>query len=175
MNSPDLSPFGAQFAHRDDKRSVSSNTTLPTTLAAVPEAHTLPSSLATPVQDFDPCIGAKPSSPFYRHATPSVSLARLKLQSKNPQAREVHEDPENIPDTTRSSVTGDRSHRDSKLWAQEKTRCGCMQSLSKKQQIILKAAIAIGTLGSMMAIALGITAAVGGGVWKSDHQHRVIG
>lgn len=39
----------------------------------------------------------------------------------------------------------------------------------------VKATIAVVTVGTMVAIALGITAAVGGAVWKSDTQQVVIG
>lgn len=187
MDSPDLSPVGAKFGTKDEKRFASSSTTL----AVVPEsddvlpppatAHTGPVAL----QDFDPSVGAKPSSPFYKHATPSVSMAKLKA-TKNARAP----CPDNLydqdvesggavidadADTTRTEIGGDGSHRESKLWAQRKRRWGFMHSLSRRQRLVLKAIIAIGTLGSMMAIALGITAAVGGGVWRSDHQHRLIG
>jgi hypothetical protein len=46
--------------------------------------------------------------------------------------------------------------------------------LTRKQRVAVKAVIALVTLGSMVAIALGITVAVGGGVWKSDHQRGAI-
>lgn len=177
--SPDLSPIGVKFPRKDEKRSVSSSTTL----AVVPETDSLPPPVAALTAneraDFDPSVGAKPYSPFYRHATPSISLAKLKAHAKNPPpspcADSLYDLEGRALDTTQASMGQDGSHRESKLWAQKKRRCGCMRSLSKKQRLVLKAAIAIGTLGSMMAIALGITAAVGGGVWRSDHQHRVIG
>ncbi|KAK1144277.1 hypothetical protein N8T08_005690 [Aspergillus melleus] len=178
MSSPDLSPVGVKFALKDEKRAVSSSSTL----AVVPEGDFLrpPATALTAPQpgEFDPSVGAKPSSPFYRHATPSVSLAKLKARTKNsasPCDDSLYDLENNTLDTTQASIREDGSRRESKLWVQEKRRCGCMRSLSKRQRLVLKAVIAIGTLGSMVAIALGITAAVGGGVWRSDHQHRVIG
>ncbi|PLB54780.1 hypothetical protein P170DRAFT_432364 [Aspergillus steynii IBT 23096] len=179
MSSPDLSPVGVKWPRKNEKRSVSSSTTI----AVVPESDALPApATAHTTQndpaDFDPSVGAKPYSPFYRHATPSISLVKLKANAKappSPGADSLYDLEDQAGNTTQEAMGQDGSHRESKLWAQKKRRCGCMKSLSKKQRLVLKAVIAIGTLGSMMAIALGITAAVGGGVWRSDHQHRVLG
>ncbi|KAI9035884.1 uncharacterized protein KD926_002816 [Aspergillus affinis] len=176
MSSPDLSPVGVKLALKGGKRAVSSTSTI----AVAPENDFLPPparglTASAVSKEFDPSVGAKPSSPFYRHATPSVSMAKFKAHTKSNVAENGYDLENNLLDPRQASMGEDECNRQSKLWVQEKRRCGCMRSLSKKQRLALKAVIAIGTLGSMIAIALGITAAVGGGVWRSDHQHRVIG
>jgi hypothetical protein len=109
-------------------------------------------------EDYDPCANAKPYSPFYRHATTSFALEQSKSQTKKPNC----------------TVDGMNDLESAPSQTPYKKRCGCMQALTRKQRMAVKAAIAIVTLGSMVAIALGITVAVGGGVWKSDHQQGAI-
>ncbi|GAQ08122.1 hypothetical protein ALT_5443 [Aspergillus lentulus] len=127
-------------------------------------------------EDYDPCANAKPYSPFYRHATTSFALEQSKSQTKKPNCTvDAMNDLESAPSQTPYKPSMDvPGCRTSKLWTKKRNRCGCMQSLTRKQRMIVKAAIAIVTVGSMVAIALGITVAVGGGVWKSDHQQGAI-
>ncbi|KAE8354540.1 hypothetical protein BDV28DRAFT_79461 [Aspergillus coremiiformis] len=120
--------------------------------------------------DYDPTVGAKPYSPFYRHATSShATPEQLTVQDKNTNVR--ISDLENGLRPSEES----RNHQPSKLWAEKKRTCDWIRGLTKGQRIAVKAAIAILTLGTMVGIALGITSAVGGGVWKSDHQQGAIG
>ncbi|GAQ38261.1 hypothetical protein ASPNIDRAFT_51461 [Aspergillus niger] len=140
----------------------------------VPEAASIASTPELQQGEFNPADGAKPSSPFYRHATPSLTIDRLKKAAKATTTRYSPLDPEDPPTVHRQPVEC-ANHRESKLWAQKKRRCGWMQRLSRKQRMAVKATIAVVTVGTMVAIALGITAAVGGAVWKSDTQQVVIG
>ncbi|KAJ5646453.1 hypothetical protein N7490_002825 [Penicillium lividum] len=117
--------------------------------------------------DFDPCIGAKPYSPFYSHGTPTTSYEQLTFETKNAgYPRSGLRDIENAgPYAFRND-----SPRRSKLWEGKKQPRSCMHSLSTRQRMILKAIIAVVTVGTMIAIALGITYAVGGAVWKSSAE-----
>ncbi|PYI03425.1 hypothetical protein BO78DRAFT_451918 [Aspergillus sclerotiicarbonarius CBS 121057] len=151
-----------------ENRSASGPGLLPT----VPEAASIASSPDLQQGDFNPSAGAKPSSPFYRHATPSLAIDRLK-KAAQATTRYSPLDPENPPTLDRQPAGS--GHRESKLWVQEKRSCGWMTRLSRKQRMVVKASIAILTVGTMVAIALGITAAVGGAVWRSDTQQVVIG
>ncbi|KAL4895607.1 hypothetical protein BDV59DRAFT_172812 [Aspergillus ambiguus] len=129
------------------------------------------SSPISPRENYDPTVGAKPYSPFYRHATPTLRTERLTINAKevNSSGGDLLEDLE------RQSSDDSGNRRESKLWVEKKRHCDCMRTMPRGQRIIIKAIIAIVTLGTMVAIALGITAAVGGGVWRSDHQQSDIG
>ncbi|KAL2870396.1 uncharacterized protein BJX67DRAFT_345472 [Aspergillus lucknowensis] len=135
------------------------------------------------VQDYDPSIGAKPYSPFYRHATPSSKLGQLTSHRKCSRSVGMVTSPiDDVegggggrPPPWQRLYDGERTGRESKLWVQEKRYCDCLSRLGKKQRMAVKIAIAVVILGSMVAIALGITAAVGGGVWKGDHQQARLG
>lgn len=120
----------------------------------------------TPLElDYDPTLNAKPCSPFYRHASIKQSIRNLGTQAKASR-------PPSLTDAEQGLVTGD--NRGSQLWAQKRRHCDCLRGLSRRQRLATKVAIAIVTLGTMVAVALGISVAVGGGVWKSNHQHQDI-
>ena len=137
-----------------------------------PETEALVSPPSPAVPDYDPTVGAKPYSPFYRHATQNFSAQTPNPTGtlKVPNANEL----ENGVNAYRPSGESD-NRRNSKLWTEKKRHCDWLRALPKKQRIAVKAVIAIAILGTMVAIALGITAAVGGGVWKSNHQQGSIG
>ncbi|PWY87789.1 hypothetical protein BO70DRAFT_360423 [Aspergillus heteromorphus CBS 117.55] len=148
----------------------------PGQLSTVPETTSTLSSPEVPSEEFNPCTGAKPSSPFYRHATPSLTIERLTKGVKATATAKYRPiDLENPPMSNRHAAVSATHHRESKLWVQEKRHCGWMKRLGKKQRLAVKVGIAILTLGTMIAIALGITVAVGGAVWRSDTRQEVIG
>lgn len=123
-------------------------------------------------QDYDPSIGAKPYSPFYSHGTPTISYEQLTFETKNANRnRSGLRDLENAgPYTFRND-----SPRRSKLWEGNVKPRSCLHSLSIRQRMIFKAIIAVVTVGTMIAIALGITYAVGGAVWKSSDEQTSLG
>ncbi|GAB1210077.1 hypothetical protein BDV32DRAFT_117222 [Aspergillus pseudonomiae] len=135
-----------------------------------PEAEALVSPPSPAVPDYDPTINAKPYSPFYRHATQNFTGQTPNAALKVPNA----DDLETGASAYRPSGESD-NRRSSKLWTEKKRHCDWLRALPKKQRIAVKAVIAIVIVGTMVAIALGITAAVGGGVWKSNHQQGAIG
>ncbi|EAU39433.1 predicted protein [Aspergillus terreus NIH2624] len=143
-----------------------------TTFVSITENHrSVASSPTSPRENYDPTVGAKPYSPFYRHATSTMDGERVTINAKEVAGAGVY----TLTELERQSSDESDNRRGSKLWAEKKRHCDCMRSMPTGQRIMIKAAIAVVTLGSMVAIALGITAAVGGGVWRSDHQQSDIG
>lgn len=52
----------------------------------------------------------------------------------------------------------------------KKSMCGCMAGFSKKTRIYIKIGIACVIIGAAVAVGLGISKAVGGGVWKNANN-----
>ncbi|CBF85640.1 predicted protein [Aspergillus nidulans FGSC A4] len=139
------------------------------------------------LEEYDPSVGAKPCSPFYRHATPSSKLARLAPQRKRSKSIPVGvgspiDDLEGqrppwqrLYDVEEGQTEGRDSRTKLKLWAQKKKYCDCLSGLSNGQRMAVKIAIAVLLVGSMVGVALGITAAVGGGVWRGENHTEQIG
>jgi hypothetical protein len=134
------------------------------------------SDQADQTRDFDPCIGAKPHSPFYCHPTTRTSLEQLKCEVKVSCRGYYSQDLESGMRTPPKRSVEIHRLQSSKLWKSDKRKhCGCLRTLSKKQRLSLKILIAILLVGAMVGIALGITAAVGGGVWRSNNRQTPIG
>ncbi|KAJ5185004.1 hypothetical protein N7472_009844 [Penicillium cf. griseofulvum] len=123
-------------------------------------------------QEFDPSIGAKPCSPFYPHSSPTISHEQLTFETKNANRRSHLRDLESMGPY--ASCRTD-SPRRSKLWEEENKPLTWLQSLSNKQRMALKAVVAVVTVGTMIAIALGITAAVGGAGWRASAEKSATG
>jgi hypothetical protein len=144
-----------------------------------PRRHSPPGSVqSTPSinegrsQEFDPSIGAKPYSPFYRHGTPTTSYEQLTFETKN-----QNQNPSHLRETENAgpySALRNESPRRSKLWEEENQPRSWMQSLSNRQRMALKGVVAVVTVGSMIAVALGITAAGGGGAWKYSAEKAAL-
>lgn len=122
--------------------------------------------------DFDPHVGAKPYSPFYRHGSPTISYEQLTFDKTASRERSGLRDIENAESYL---VTRNDSPRRSKLWEGENRPRSCIQSLTSRQRMALKAVVAVVTVGTMIAIALGITAAVGGASWRSSAKQTAMG
>ena len=147
---------------KDEQQSPSSNS-----LAGTSSIQSSPElAIGTAAEpDFDPTVNAKPYSPFYRHATPTFSTEQLTWEARRANGRSnLARDPEAQTPPTQPDV-GEKSKL-SKLWTKKKQPWEFMQGLSKRQRMGAKGLIAIVILGTMVAIALGITAAVGGGMGK---------
>jgi hypothetical protein len=169
MSLHGLGVIGAQVAasikSNDGKTPTTPNIASPRcSITSSPRAHS---------QEFDPSIGAKPCSPFYRHGSPTISYEQLTYETKHNNRTPSHlRDLENAGPY--SSCRTD-SPRRSKLWEEENKPQTWLQSLSNKQRMALKAVVAVVTVGTMIAIALGITAAVGGVDWKSSAEKTATG
>ncbi|OOQ84647.1 hypothetical protein PEBR_29391 [Penicillium brasilianum] len=123
--------------------------------------------------DFDPHVDAKPYSPFYRHGSPTISYEQLTFETKT--ASRERSGLRDIENADTYLVTRNDSPRRSKLWEGENPRRSCMQSLTSRQRMALKAVVAVVTVGTMIAIALGITAAVGGASWRNSTKQAALG
>ena len=124
------------------------------------------------VHEFDPSIGAKPYSPFYSHITPTISYEQLTLETKAANRNLSHLCEMEVGGPY-SALRGE-SPRRSKLWDEVKEPRSCMHSLSHRQRMAVKVVIAIITVGSMIGIALGITAAVGGPAWRESTKNAIV-
>lgn len=131
----------------------------PNPRGAPPSPLTVPSPTASvqsfndaSTEEFDPHIGAKPYSPFYRHDATS-SLEYLKNENSASQ------DLEGQPTHKRS----DEIHnvRRSKLWTTKEKKLDFLARLPKRNRFAVKLLIAVITLGGMIGIAFGISSAVG--------------
>ncbi|KAJ6138057.1 hypothetical protein N7471_004543 [Penicillium samsonianum] len=145
---------------------------IPTTPKIAPPRCSITSSPGAHSQEFDPSIGAKPCSPFYPHSSPTISHEQLTFETKNANRRSHMRDIESLGPY--ASCRTD-SPRRSKLWEEENKPLTWLQSLSNKQRMALKAVVAVVTVGTMIAIALGITAAVGGAGWKASAEKTASG
>ncbi|KAJ5579731.1 uncharacterized protein N7459_005716 [Penicillium hispanicum] len=120
------------------------------------------------LQEFDPSVGAKPYSPFYAHSTPTTSYEQLTFETK--AADHNLSNLRDVENAVPYSVLGSESPRRSKLWEPENPSRSCLDVLSSRQRMTLKIIIAVITVGGMIGIALGITAAVGGAAWKDSTE-----
>lgn len=134
-------------------------------------------SLAEATGEFDPHVGAKPCSPFYSHDANNNSLEFLKNESTITAQRYGSNDLESGPPSTpqKRSLEVQGRCQQSKLWIQKKRKCDCMSSLTKRQRLYVKLVLALFIVGAMIGIAMGITVAVGGGVWKSANVRGPFG
>lgn len=165
MNSDSAPAFGAHVTTVPPKKEK---------LCPQPPSPLMPSPAATDqslpegtTPDFDPSVGAKPYSPFYCHDT--ASIEKLKNEAQISGRGYYSQD---LESGLRSPA---HNKRESKLWAQKRKRCDCLSVLSPKQRLAVKLLIAVIIVGTMVGIALGITAAVGGGVWRSNNRQTPIG
>ncbi|KAJ5094323.1 hypothetical protein N7456_010184 [Penicillium angulare] len=171
MSLHGLGVIGAQVAasikSNDDKSS------------STPRFQSPPTSIqSTPVlehnrtPDFDPSIGAKPYSPFYAHGSPTISYEQLTFETKT-----ANRDRSQLRDIENAGpyMCRNDSPQRSKLWENANPPRSCMHSLSTRQRMTLKIIIAVVTVGSMIAIALGITAAVGGAAWRASSSKTTLG
>lgn len=133
-----------------------------------------PSLNDTRSQEFDPHDGAKPCSPFYRHGSPTVSYEQITLEPKNDNTPRYGTQLQDIENAGPYPALTTESSRRSKLWEPENPKKTWMQSLSRRQRMTLKAVLAVVIVGTMIAIALGITAAVGGATWRKTTKQAAL-
>lgn len=142
-------------------------------LTTSPTIQSLPGATG----EFDPHVGAKPCSPFYSHDINNNSLEYLKNESTITTQRYGSNDLESGTPSTpqKQSLEVHGRCRPSKLWIQKNRKCDCMSSLTKRQRLYAKLVLGLFIVGAMIGIAMGITVAVGGGVWKSANVRGPFG
>lgn len=151
---------------------------------AIEEDAASPSS---PLEDYDPTVKAKPHSPFYCHPQTRTSLEQLKNESRVTILQPSSLDLESGKSSELSPAGKDGSVR---VWPgkcrtaprglknarkEDGTGWGCgMHRLSNRQRLLAKMMIAILLVGGIVAIGVGVSKAVGGGVYKSGDQSTTI-
>ncbi|KAJ5156447.1 hypothetical protein N7492_009250 [Penicillium capsulatum] len=177
MSLHGLGVIGAQVAasikSNDEKHPAAPRIHSPTSSiqsTPVPEIQPLTES---PHREFDPSIGAKPYSPFYAHGSPTLSHEHLTLETA--AANHTHSRLRDLENAGPYLTGPNDGPRRSKLWEAENPPQGWFHSLTTRQKMALKVVIAIVTIGTMIAIALGITSAVGGALWRSKTESADLG
>ncbi len=135
--------------------------------------------------DLDP-VSLNPYSAFYSHPRTRTSFAQAKSESKINVALYSH-DLESGSRITHASIADaasleppNHAHRDDKVWPCSKTRertllakqrangCSPFSRLSRKQKFWVQVLIALVFIGAITGLGVGISKAVGGGVFKSS-------
>lgn len=138
----------------------------------------------TKEENYDP-ISLNPHSAFYSHPRTRTSFAQAKSESKI-NLGIYSNDLESGSRITHASIADaagperpTHKHKDDKVWPCSKTRektllarerakgCSPFSRLSKKQKFCVQALIALIFIGAITGLAVGISKAVGGGVFKS--------
>ncbi|EXJ65341.1 hypothetical protein A1O7_01682 [Cladophialophora yegresii CBS 114405] len=148
--------------------------------------------LEPPTSEFDPCSNAKFTSPFYlyKHDSPRPSFDVSKSQDPvhvsvndlkdleagscnlSPSISQEKRDAQNAATTTRFRFW----KRQKQCMTKPKQRgCAWFSRLSPRQRIVVKILIGLLILGAAVAIAIGVSIKVGGGVYKSNNTTAEIG
>lgn len=147
-----------------------------------PSTHTTEQRQSIDEEHFDPCENAQKFSPFYmyNHDSPRPSTDMRPKQSIHVSVRDL-ELGEITPSVTQEKINAQKKPASRnilqavKFWEKPRQKCLTrpkkqywIQRLPKKQQIAVKAAIALLIIGTMVGIAVGIAAALNSGVYGSD-------
>ena len=146
-----------------------------------------PSQVPTPTEEYDP-TSTHPFSAFYSHPTTRTSFEQHKSESKtNINVYEKDLELGSPSPRIRQSLDPARSVHSCTVWparrqllekhiAMKKSEgCSPMRNLSKKQRLWVKILIALLIVGGAIAIGVGVSKAVGAGVWKSINNQAQIG
>ena len=143
------------------------------------------SQIPTPTEEYDP-NSTHPFSPFYSHPTTRTSFEQHKSESKV-NIKIYEKDLEAGTPRVRQSVEPSRSNVDCTIWpgthqlleksiATKKSRSySPFRALSRKQKLCVKLFIAFIIVGAAVGIGIGVSKAVGSGVWKSINSQSQIG
>ncbi|MCJ1482944.1 hypothetical protein MMC06_003110 [Schaereria dolodes] len=153
------------------------------TIGVTPSASQCP----TPVKEYD-STSTHPYSAFYSHPTTRTSFEQQKSESRvNIQIYEqdLEAGSRILPslDVSRSTTNKEkectvwpgRHQIIQKEMASKRRGGGPWSRLSKKQRILAHILIALIIVGGAVGIGVGISKAVGGGVWKSINSQSQIG
>ncbi|KAI9880272.1 MAG: hypothetical protein M1830_004391 [Pleopsidium flavum] len=134
-------------------------------------------------EEYDPTSN-HPFSAFYCHPTTRTSFEQLKNESKTHiQVYEMDLEAAH----SRKSLAQSREPKECSVWPGRNTlkkqsllackgnRWNPMRKLNKRQKLWAKILIALVIVGAAVGIGVGISKAVGGGVWKSANEQTQIG
>ncbi|KIW42549.1 uncharacterized protein PV06_06089 [Exophiala oligosperma] len=145
--------------------------------------------------DYDPCVNAKITSPFYlyNHDSPRPSFDVNRKSFPQVTLRDLEAGTGTGTGTPNLTPTVTQEKRDAqndvaggrlKFWQTPKKQCltrpkqrGCgwLKQMPKRQRLLVKVLIAMVIIGAMVGIAVGITAAVHGGVYKNNNSTTSLG
>lgn len=173
---------GAEVVHLQPPPNLSHSNSL-TKVVSVSNS-TYPSSEYDPTsRDDHPSSSDHPFSPFYSHPITRTSLEQKKSESKVRFALYEHdlEAGSRLTQTTQTEPA-QHCHTDDAVWPSEKVRkqqqamvtskehssYSPFKRLSKKQKFWVQVLIAIVIVGAITGLGIGITKAVGGGVFRTS-------
>ena len=138
----------------------------------------------TPTEEYHHS-SSHPFSAFYLHPTTRTSLEQNRSESKI--HIRVHEQDLEAASSNFPSSEASRSNKECQVWPskqqmdkkfrmmEKRNGCSPLRRLNKKQQIWAKILIALVVVGAAVGIGIGISRAVGGGVWKDENSQGRIG
>ncbi|KAL9099126.1 MAG: hypothetical protein Q9163_005333 [Psora crenata] len=185
---PPPPPFNPSITPPFSKPSIESITT---TLQPTPSEQ---ASATTPKEDYDP-TSSHPFSAFYSHPT-----TRTSLEQRNSESRVNIKIYDQDLESGSRSTQQPSSHghftpwkarkQECTMWpstskqlekahpaktARGSSTCGPYRRLSKTQKLCIKVCLAILIVGAATGLGIGISKAVGSGVWKSNNSQAPIG
>ncbi|MCJ1467411.1 hypothetical protein MMC07_006035 [Pseudocyphellaria aurata] len=186
MSSNEKSVMGAHVAA--NVPSTSTNNLLPPNFSQDNASSTFsftPTEDQTPT-DENPPSARHPFSPFYLHPTTRTSLEQHQSESK--VHIRVHEQDLEAGSSIFPSSEVSRNHKEHAVWPcnnqkyknssmkdMRKGGCGPLRRLSRKQRLVAKLLIGLIVVGAAVGIGIGISKAVGAGVWKNANSQERIG
>lgn len=143
--------------------------------------------LPRPKSEFDPCVNAKITSPFYLYAhdtpRPSENKSRSDIniavqdleQGLTPASTNASP---NVREKQGSVDSGKLRNGSWRRFApfQKQTHCltkpkiSRWKSIPKRQRLIIKILVVLIMVGLIIGLSVGLTMALGGGVWKNNNQ-----
>ncbi|MCJ1366339.1 hypothetical protein MMC16_005467 [Acarospora aff. strigata] len=143
------------------------------------------SQCPTPNEEYD-STSTHPFSAFYCHPTTQTSFEQLKTESnvhikvyetdlEAGHSRKSVEPSRRSKDCTAMAGKNTLKKKKDNLLCRNKHRWNPMRKLSKKQKLWVKISIALLIVGAAVGLGIGISKAVGAGVWKSTNEQRPIG
>lgn len=139
---------------------------------------------STPAGEYD-ATSSHPFSAFYSHPTTRTSLEQHLSESKV-HIKVIEQDLE-AASPHFSSLETSRNHKECAVWpctkqmkkkslmVQRNKGCSPLRGLPKTQRLWVKILIALVVIGAAVGIGIGISKAVGGGVWKNVNSQGQIG
>ncbi|KAH8820059.1 hypothetical protein F5884DRAFT_36206 [Xylogone sp. PMI_703] len=156
-------------------------------LATIEDVDSTHSLTPVPSRADEKAPGASPLSPLYDHAS---ALQPLDAQKSKTSMATTSYDSDLEAGTMglkgKGSLVKSIDCDDNSVWPcqntlkmQNKARkrarrkegvCGCLAGLDRRSRLGVKVLIVLLVIGAAVGIGIGISKAVGGGIWKSSHQ-----
>ena len=185
MSYFEKAPIGAQVIRAEAQKTSKIHLTLPKASMDNVSTHSLTQSeIPTPLEEYDP-TSTHPFSAFYSHPTTRTSFEQAKSESRvHIKVYEQDLEAQSINPSTKETAI---SVKESKVWPSAKSQyCNkhsgsakqghnSLKNLTKKQALAVKILIALLIIGAAIGLGIGISKAVGSGIWKNSNSQRPIG